>query len=474
MAVVMLSACGAGNMTDDPADIDRWELVEEADDTESGGPGYSDAGNDTQEAAIPSGTGETTKSDTDDPGNGYYGIYEQIVAEKEGDSLRFSLIYLDEDDMPELLVWDQYYETYSVYTVKDGKAFCMIDSMYTVSMSYYERGGIIALFARWNGGGDEGGYGEFYYQVSKDKTLTDSDIPVLQYKYDAVYDEDENWTGEGITRYYHVDQEIDETTYRQMAADLGIVEGHEIACADGVLEKSEMLTMLGGVFGPAKESGGKETEDFGAAKEAYFSVLDQLYTTYTLPDGTELGYAGDSDLSDNTFAIYDIDHDGQEELIIIWATTYTAGHAGIVYGFDSVSGTVRTELWEYPMLTFYDNGVVEAGLSHNQGLAGVLPENVDFWPYTLYQYDKGTDTYVMSASVDAWNKAFRENDYDGNAFPDDIDVDGDGLVYVIEIGEDKELLDSEAYRNWRDSVIGGAGEIKIPFEKMTGEWRVSH
>lgn len=209
-------------------------------------------------------------------------------------------------------------------------------------------------------------------------------------------------------------------------------------------------------------------------KEAYYSVLDKLYTTYTLPDGTDLSYDGILDLSDNCFAIYDIDYDGQEELIIIWDTTYTAGQSVIVYGYDSAAGTVRTELWQYPLQIFYDNGVVEVGLSHNQGLASMMPDHVDFWPYFLYQYDKSTDTYVQCALVDAWNKAYRATDYDGNAFPDDIDVDGDGVVYLIEVGENEEWMDAEAYKAWRDSYVGGANEVEIPFEKMTGEWRDSH
>lgn len=109
-------------------------------------------------------------------------------------------------------------------------------------------------------------------------------------------------------------------------------------------------------------------------KAAYYAVLEKLYTTYTLPDGTELGYDEISDLSWNKFAIYDIDQDGKEELLIQWTDTYTAGMAGIIYGFDSASGTVKAELWEYPLQVFYDNGVVEVGLSHNHGLAGEIDD----------------------------------------------------------------------------------------------------
>lgn len=467
--VMMLSACGTENETeaDDYANTDEWTLVEEENDTRAGGGAVSDVG-ENADAVSSSDTEGNVKTYANGSTDEYRKIYEQIVEKEEGDSLSFSLIYLNEDDIPELVVSDQYYLTYSIYTVKDGKSFCLIDSMATVELDYYEHSGIVSSFARWNGGGDEGGYGESYYQISGDKTLTDDDVSTLSYSYNAVNDEEGNWTGEGVTRYYHLGQEIDEAAYRQIADELGIVEGSEKYCGDNAYEKPAMLEHLKGL------SAMSGTEDADAVKEAYYSVLDKLYTTYTLPDGTDLSYDGILDISDNCFAIYDIDYDGQEELIIVWDTTYTARQSVIVYGYDSAAGTVRTELWQYPLQIFYDNGVVEVGLSHNQGLASVMPDQVDFWPYFLYQYDKSTDTYVQCALVDAWNKAYRETDYDGNAFPDDIDVDGDGVVYLIEVGESEEWMDAEAYQSWRDSYIGGANEVAVPFKKMTEEWRDSH
>ncbi len=64
----------------------------------------------------------------------------------------------------------------------------MVDSMTTVELTYFERNSIVAKFARWNGGGDEGGYGQEYFQASMDKTVADGDIPVLSYSYNATYD----------------------------------------------------------------------------------------------------------------------------------------------------------------------------------------------------------------------------------------------------------------------------------------------
>lgn len=535
-------------------------------------------------AAAPDNTeaNENGASFSDESPDAYREIYRQVVTEKEGDALSFSLVYLDDDDLPELVVWDRGYESYSIYTVKDGREFCMVDAMIAVEMGYFERKGVISQFARWNGGGDEGGYGRYYYQVSADKTLANSDLPNLHYAYDATYDGEGNWTGDGVTKYYHMDQEIDETTYQQMMNGLGIIEGEEKSFADQAFGKTEMLDQLGKpeaeeldasasltdeekllnermeyyrksayydevisywegvrevtdvsnriemlydsdslyltgeilsldppviihlakneiyarhgyifkdpdlynyfmgciwytpttapedfseeVFNEYEKENLKLLEEFDSANEAYYSVLEKLYTTYTLPDGTELGYDGITDLSWNKFAIYDIDQDGKEELIVLWITTYTAGMSGIVYGYDSASGTVKAELFEYPSQTFYDNGVVKAELSHNHGMAGEIE---DFWPYTLYRYDKDSDTYVVAAEVDAWNKAYYETDYNDNPFPDELDVDGDGILYQVIAGEDEKLIDLEEYKKWCESVIGGAQKVEIPFVEMT-------
>ena len=205
-------------------------------------------------------------------------------------------------------------------------------------------------------------------------------------------------------------------------------------------------------------------EEFNPVNKAYYSALEQLYKNYTLPDGTELGYDEILDLSENQFAIYDIDQDGREELIVIWTTTYTAGMAGIIYDYDYSANGFTTELIDFPAQTFYDNGAVEVLLSHNHGLAGNID---DFWPYTFYQYDKGADTYLCAAQVDAWNRAYYELDYDGTPFPEELDTDGDGILYRVTAGGHDKLMDLDEYNNWRDSVIGGAKKVEIPFVKMT-------
>lgn len=227
---------------------------------------------------------------SDESPDTYREIYKQVVTETEGDALIFSLIYLDNDDIPELAVCDRGYEAYSIYTVKDGKVFCMMDAMITVEMVYFERKSVISQFSRWNGGGDEGGYGWYYYQVSTDKALVDGDLSTLHYTYDAAYDEEGNWTGEGVAKYYHMDQEIDEVAYQQMMNDLGIIEGNKKVLADNALGKVEMLDQLTEQGRAAEETEKESLEDGADEVEEQADVVNEAFeeTSRSLADEEKL------------------------------------------------------------------------------------------------------------------------------------------------------------------------------------------
>lgn len=171
----------------------------------------------------------------------YRQIYTQAVSENT-DPVSFSLIYLDNDDIPELVVFDGYYSAYSIYTVKDGALFCMVDFFSTVELTYFERSKTIAGFARWNGGGDEGGYGRYYYTVSADAVVTDDTAPALSYDYNAVYDESGNYTGEGITRYFCMGEETDEAAFQEKLDAWGVTENG--GAVPDFFEKEEILALL--------------------------------------------------------------------------------------------------------------------------------------------------------------------------------------------------------------------------------------
>ena len=202
------------------------------------------------------------------------------------------------------------------------------------------------------------------------------------------------------------------------------------------------------------------------SRSAYAAVLTGLVKDGVFPDGTPYEPPG-RDTEQNRFSICDVDGDGADELVLCYTSTITAGHRGLIYGFDEASGAVYEALAEYPLLTFYRNGAVEAGWSHSQGYAGD-----SFWPYNLWQYDPATDAYVSAGAADAWDRRCKET-----GFPAALDRDGDGMLYQLFLTEEdwrryqdpEAYVDGNAYRAWRDACIGDAEAVEIPYTDLTPE-----
>ena len=166
-------------------------------------------------------------------------------------------------------------------------------------------------------------------------------------------------------------------------------------------------------------------------------------------------------MAQNQFAVWDVDGDGREELILLYTTTIVAGERGFVFDWDEASGELRTQLEDFPLLTFYENGAVMAGWSHNQGKGG------SFWPYFLYQDLPETDRYQKVGAVDAWDKALGLEGY-----PDEVDASKTGFVYYITTEGDitwDHPVDAAQYQAWLASYLGEAGEIAIPYAALTAE-----
>ncbi len=201
-----------------------------------------------------------------------------------------------------------------------------------------------------------------------------------------------------------------------------------------------------------------------AQRLAFGKVLWDVYQQGTLPDGQALDYMGMEAAATSSFAITDVDGDGQEELLLFWESGSMAGTVGYVFGYDD--GDVHVELSAFPSLTFYTNGAVEADWSHNQNLAG------KFWPYDVYRYDTEKDAYQSLGGVDAWDKRVREENEKGDRFPTDIDTDGDGVVYYLLPADwngqyDMPMVDGSDYESWRNAYMDGAEEISISLQKLT-------
>ena len=191
------------------------------------------------------------------------------------------------------------------------------------------------------------------------------------------------------------------------------------------------------------------------------TIHDELYWP-ELPDAGEINLWEPGTIEDEQFAIMDVDGDGQEELLVSVSNTYTAGMCEIIYGYNPQTDGVRVEAQNYVAVTHYP-GMLKADASHNQGYAGDI-----LWPYTLQFYQEAKDTYVDAYYVDAWCKAITDYDpYAEMPYPEDVDTEQDGYVYLITDNGQKRILNRADYQKWEAELFAGKEPLTIPWQKMT-------
>lgn len=168
-----------------------------------------------------------------------------------------------------------------------------------------------------------------------------------------------------------------------------------------------------------------------------------------------------------SFAVCDVDMDGREELIFYLAGPSDEMPEGYFNGVQIVEFSLETENWiqEFSSnsavrLKFLENGMVAAAQSHNHSYA--YQYGRELWPYTLYQYNAETDTYECVTEVKAWDKYCHAED-----FPEDVDADGDGLVYCF--SADGIWQDGAAYEAWFAETFADAKAYQIPFQSLSVE-----
>lgn len=211
-------------------------------------------------------------------------------------------------------------------------------------------------------------------------------------------------------------------------------------------------------------------------KQTYREVLENIYYNCKFPQYDEPTKNYDWDISNNEFVVYDIDNDGRDELIIMFTETAVAGMLGLIYDHNS-DGNIIVELMAFPSMRFYDNGVIEVNISHNQGPSG------DFWPYSLYKYNSENDSYIKIATVWSLGRDVIEeqNEYaekEGREpyweYPYEADTSNSGIVYNIRLSDveysgEKQYVDVTEYNEWHEEYIGGAELLELPFMKLTEE-----
>lgn len=212
---------------------------------------------------------------------------------------------------------------------------------------------------------------------------------------------------------------------------------------------------------------GSNESGYGAGdpevRAAYAAALQNLLENLIMPDGTqvELDSFWEDRPNENEFSIADVDGDGVEELIVALTTTYIADMREEVYEYDPATKKMRRELQEWPYVTYFDNGMILAGWSHNHTYGD------DFWPYNMYRYDMASDEYLYMGCVTSWQKEFQPEGY-----PDDVDVSGTGTVYAITYGEEytgEYDYDQLQYDQFYEEIFGMANEIELRWHLITEE-----
>lgn len=203
-------------------------------------------------------------------------------------------------------------------------------------------------------------------------------------------------------------------------------------------------------------------EAWSGMQAVYQEILREIYEACENPEQSQYE-------NGPSFALFDADRDGTEELIVQNTGGSMADMWVRIYGYDEASQAAYVELEEFPSLYYYDNGVIEAAWSHNQGMAGDT-----LWPYTVYQYSGETGRYERLAAVDGWDKNLSDV-WSGVAFPDDADQDGDGFVYYVITQEGGyapeygEVMDNGDYASWREEYLQGAFPAGPDFRPLTME-----
>lgn len=204
-----------------------------------------------------------------------------------------------------------------------------------------------------------------------------------------------------------------------------------------------------------------------SARDAFQRALKTIHDQLTLPglpyeQKIELFTPGT--IEDEQFAVMDVDGDGEEELLVSVSNTYVAGMCEVIYGYDPQTDDLRVEYQNYVGVTHYP-GMLKVDASHNQGYAGDV-----LWPYVVARYDEEADLYEDIFIVDAWSKAIA--DYDAYAempYPEDIDTEQDGYVYLITENGQQRILNRTDYEAWEAQVFAQKEPLTIPWQKITEE-----
>lgn len=168
---------------------------------------------------------------------------------------------------------------------------------------------------------------------------------------------------------------------------------------------------------------GRESED-ELRLQAYYDALEVIFETRICPDDFELGwcYSSPDDYHNNDYAIYDVDCDGAEELIVRWMD-FSASLASLcmrVYEYNPTTNEWILELSSQKDAHFYDDGTIVVDSIRNQS-HGLM------CPYYLYHYDENSNSYPAAYMVWSWDLI---HEYE-EGYPYNVDTENEGTVYYV-------------------------------------------
>ena len=119
-------------------------------------------------------------------------------------------------------------------------------------------------------------------------------------------------------------------------------------------------------------------------KQTYRELLENIYYNREFPDWDYKNY--DKDVSID-FAVYDIDSDGRDELLVTFDNRS-------VYVYDhNADGNLIKQFSGYINTNFYENGAVRVYSAHNQ------THSFEVHPFEMYKYNSETDSYDKCGGV---------------------------------------------------------------------------
>ncbi len=225
-----------------------------------------------------------------------------------------------------------------------------------------------------------------------------------------------------------------------------------------------------------EEISSKDTDDLSEEvitdDSVYVNAVKDLLNKNVLPDGDDFENYAPLILENNHYAVFDIDNDNKDELLIDISDSCTAGMVLYIYDYDESKNRFTSENWLFPTdCHIYDNGIITTAVGHSGGVSD--DEN---WPYKIFFYNPIIDQYQLYAEVEPWVDSFSHirpswGDEECEVFPTEVDTDKCGIVYGITIGEngDKKYFSQSDYLLCYDAIFDGANELEInwiPFSEI--------